>query len=168
MTTVRNLTPHPVVLVDGEATHTIPVDGPPARLVLHPDEPIDQVTVGPLTVPVVRTAASSETTGLPPQEGGVLLIVARAVAEEFPERTDLLFPHRTVRGEGGRVVGCAAFGIASPLVSPAESGDYTSEDDTAAAARLRTAEANLERAKFAAEMAAQNHLAIRLARLGNL
>jgi hypothetical protein len=109
-TTVVNLTPHHVHLVGERETVELPPAGPPARLVLRRDEPLGQVAVGPVVVPVVRTSASGEVIGLPDRRPGVLLLVGRAVAEALPHRDDLVFPHDTVRNDRGAVVGCRALG----------------------------------------------------------
>lgn len=119
---LRNLTPHPVRLLgaepgDGPAVE-LPPDGPPARLVLAPDEADGAVRVGDLVVPLVRTAATAEVTGLPEPRPGVLLIVARSAAEAFPDRDDLCYPHRMVRDGGGAVVGCRALGRPAAKADP--------------------------------------------------
>ncbi|MBF9129151.1 hypothetical protein I0C86_09195 [Plantactinospora sp. S1510] len=114
---VVNLTPHVVRLVgDGATVELIPV-GPPARVVLRPDQIDGVVRIGPLVVPLKRTAASSEVTGVPDRRPGVLVIVARPVAEALPDRDDLVYPHDTVRDDRGVVVGCRS------LARPAVAGD---------------------------------------------
>ncbi|WP_405107994.1 hypothetical protein OG559_25405 [Micromonospora sp. NBC_01405] len=103
---VVNLTPHVVRLVGDGVTVEVPPAGPPARVVLRPDREDGAVRVGPLVVPLKRTAASPVVTGVPDRRSGVLFIVARAVAEALPERDDLVYPHDTVRDAAGVVVGC--------------------------------------------------------------
>lgn len=110
-----NLTPHVVRLVGDEAQVELPPAGPPARVVLQPDRVDGAIRVGPLVVPLKRTAASPLVTGVPDRRPGVLFIVARAVAEALPERDDLVYPHDTVRDERGVVVGCRS--LARPAVS---------------------------------------------------
>jgi len=112
---VVNLTPHVVRLVgDGAAVELAPA-GPVARVVLRPDRADGVVRIGRLVVPLRRTSASSLVTGVPNRRPGVLLIVARAVAEALPDRDDLFYPHDTVRDEHGVVVGCRA--LARPAAS---------------------------------------------------
>jgi hypothetical protein len=111
---VVNLTPHVVRLIGEEATVELPPAGPPARVVLRPDRADGTVRIGPLVVPLKRTAASPTVTGLPERKPGVLLIVARPVAEALPERDDLFYPHDTVRDANGMVVGCRS--LARPAV----------------------------------------------------
>ncbi|ASW55505.1 hypothetical protein [Plantactinospora sp. KBS50] len=107
---VRNLTPHVVRLIgDGQIVALEPA-GPPARVVLHADRPDGTVRIGPLVVPLKRTAASPLVTGLPERRPGVLLIVARPVAEARPDRDDLVYPHDTVRDAAGVIVGCRSLG----------------------------------------------------------
>jgi hypothetical protein len=103
---VLNLTPHPIRLVGDDSVVQLATSGPPARVVLLPDRPDGQVRIDGLVVPLKRTAASAEVTGLPGARPGVLLIVARPVAETLPHRDDLVYPHDTVRDATGAVVGC--------------------------------------------------------------
>lgn len=112
---VVNLTPHIVRLVGDGVTVELAPAGPPARVVLRPDRVDGAVRIGPLMVPLKRTAASPAVTGVPPRSPGVLLIVARAVAEALPDRDDLFYPHDTLRDDRGVVVGCRS--LARPAVA---------------------------------------------------
>lgn len=103
---VVNLTPHVVRLVGDEAVVELVPAGPPARMALLADVDDGAVRVGPLLVPLKRTAASSAVTGVPAPCPGVLFIVARAVAEALSDRDDLVYPHDTVRSASGAVIGC--------------------------------------------------------------
>lgn len=105
-TEVLNLTPHVVRLVGGATTVELVPAGPPARVVLRPDIDDGSIRIGGLVVPLKRTAASAQVTGVPARRLGVLLIVGRPVALALPERDDLVFPHDTVRDGSGAVVGC--------------------------------------------------------------
>jgi hypothetical protein len=113
---VVNLTPHVVRLIGAETTVELLSAGPPARVVLRPDRDDGAVRIGPLLVPVKRTAASPLVTGVPDRRPGVVFIVARPVAEALPDRDDLFYPHDTVRDERGVVVGCRS------LARPARDG----------------------------------------------
>lgn len=115
---VLNLTPHVVRLVGDDATVELAPAGPPARVVLRPDRADGVVRVGPLLVPLKRTAASEVVTGVPDPRPGVLLIVARPVAEALPHRDDLVYPHDTVRDADGVIVGCRS--LARPAVSASD------------------------------------------------
>lgn len=112
---VVNLTPHVVRLMGDGVTVELPPAGPPARLVLRPDREDGSVRVGPLVVPLKRTAASGVVIGVPDRRPAVLLIVARPVAEALPDRDDLVYPHDTVRDAAGVVVGCRS--LARPVVA---------------------------------------------------
>lgn len=104
-----NLTPHTITLVGtGGATETIQPSGPPARVTLASDIPDGVVEVGSMDVPLVRTARTSEVTGLPEPQDGVLYVVSRQVVEAMPERKDLVFTHLAVRGAGNQIIGCRA------------------------------------------------------------
>jgi hypothetical protein len=118
VTTVLNLTPHIIHLIGPDAAEEIPPDGPPARLTLAPEQPIGDVRVGAVTLPVVGTGSTGRVTNLPERRPGVLLIVARAVAEALPDRDDLVFPHNAVRDTLGVVVGCRAFGQVTQHAAP--------------------------------------------------
>jgi hypothetical protein len=107
---VINLTPHVIRLIGDTATVELPPAGPAARVVLLPDRHDGQIRIGSLLVPLKQTAASAEVTGLPEQRLGVLLIVARPVAEALPQRDDLLYPHDTIRDANGTVTGCRSLG----------------------------------------------------------
>lgn len=111
-----NLTPHVVRLIGDDASVELAPAGPPARLVLLPDQHDGFVRVGPLAVPLKRTAASSEVTGLPDPRSGALFIVARVVAEALPHRDDLVYPHDAVRDSAGVVIGCRS--LARPAIRP--------------------------------------------------
>ncbi|GAA0743605.1 hypothetical protein Drose_15105 [Dactylosporangium roseum] len=108
-----NLTQHVVRLVGTGATVELRPAGPAARLMLEPDRDDGVLRVGPLVVPLKRTAASSQVVGVPPRRPGAWLIVARVVAEALPDRDDLLYPHDMVRNAAGMVVGCRS--LARPM-----------------------------------------------------
>lgn len=107
---LRNRTPHPIHIVGDDRTLEIAPDGPPARLVLAPDQPDGTLTIDGVPVPLLRTTATASVADLPAPEPGTLLVVARPVAEALPERDDLAYPHRSVRDDRGAVIGCRALG----------------------------------------------------------
>jgi len=111
---LRNLTPHAVRLIGDTGAVELSPDGPPARLVLAADVADGHVEVDGVTIPLVRTAATTTLVGLPDPAPGVLLVVARPVAEAAALRDDLVYPHRTVRDADGNVVGCRALGRPAP------------------------------------------------------
>ena len=56
-------------------------------------------------VPVYETQFL-EVTGLPEQQGGVLLLISRMVLTALPERLDLVCPGELVRDKDGKPCGC--------------------------------------------------------------
>lgn len=109
---IRNLTPHPVTLIFGGQTITLPPDGAPPR-VSTTETPAGTATVNGTQVPIVQVG-TGDLVGLPDQQPGVLLVVSRMVAEAAPHRRDLVIPHGLVRDDAGRVVGCSALGQVPP------------------------------------------------------
>lgn len=103
---IVNLTPHAVTLIVDDGTAVIPPGGTVARVTLMPDWALGTVEVDGFTVPVVGTASTGQVTGLPELTSGVLLVVARQVAQALPDRHDLVCPHNLVRDEAGVVIGC--------------------------------------------------------------
>jgi hypothetical protein len=99
-----NLTPHPVNLLLGERTITVPPEGIVARVreEILPDTGI--VLDDGVEVPVVRKVLR-EVVGLPEPSEGVFFIVSLAVAQAAREREDLLVPDDFVRDEEGRITG---------------------------------------------------------------
>jgi len=106
--TLRNYTAHPVEIRTAGRCLFVEPSGTVARCVEDPGAPGAPVVVrvGGHPVVVVSGAMESTVTGLPPCEEGVLCIVSRLVAQAYPRRPDLVFPHTLVRGADGRSVGC--------------------------------------------------------------
>ena len=107
MITYLNLTPHPlnVKSVDGEYV-TIPPSGDVARVV-YDHFPPEQVRIDSHEIAVSVAGAPREIVGLPNPEEGVVLIVAKAVADAAPRhRGDLMSPGRLIRDADGTVIGC--------------------------------------------------------------
>lgn len=76
-------------------------DTPAARIV---QEAVSEVVDGGVPVRAIRYG---ETVGLPEMVDGVLLVVARVVAQQVP-RADLVFPDQEVRDADGQIIGCRA------------------------------------------------------------
>ncbi|GAB6875549.1 hypothetical protein [Thermaerobacter litoralis] len=107
---LRNLTPHPVTLVgpDGEQHTIAPDPAGPARVVIgRVEEGTVDIEGVPFPVPVFRSRVTAPAQ-LPEPEPGVLLLVARAVAETVPDRQDLVIVDQTVRDDQGRIIGAQA------------------------------------------------------------
>ncbi len=105
---LRNYTAHPVAIHTAGRCLLVEPSGTVARCAEEPGAPAAPVVVrvGDHPVVVVSGATESTVTGLPPRADGVLCIVSRLVAQAYPQRPDLVFPHTLVRGAGGRSVGC--------------------------------------------------------------
>ena len=101
---IRNFTAHEVVLFVNGEQKKYPSEGRARVDVTHvKDSTIDGADViTPIYGPV---------TGLPEERSDTWLIVSRMVAEELPDRTDLIWPERTIRDDSGRVIGCRAWGM---------------------------------------------------------
>jgi len=100
--TLRNLTPHPLVVVDpdGAVRLSLPACPTPPRV----EQVVDaEDTLEPGVV--VRHLRYAAVNGLPDPIDGVLLVVSRVVARETP-RVDLVFPDVEVRDPDGRIVAC--------------------------------------------------------------
>ena len=106
-TIYRNLTPHPLYVKaqDGEYV-TIPPSGDVAR-VIYDRLPPEQVRIDGHEIAVAVAGVPREIIGLPDPEPGVVLIVAKAVADAAPaHRGDMMSPGRLIRDEDGTVIGC--------------------------------------------------------------
>ena len=116
-----NLTPHDVVLdLGGGETLRIPAAGVVPRLLLSegrqehlrvadPARPDDETAVRDVPLAVGAAWLGLEPP-LPEPEPGTLYITSRAVAEHFPDRTDLVWPDGLVRDAEGAVVAARRLG----------------------------------------------------------
>lgn len=118
----RNLTPHPLQLLDAAgAVMKLPVDGPAPQLVVCHE---DLGTLAGLSIVASTTGA---VTGLPEPEAETILIVSALVAEAS-YRDDLAYPGEAVRKSGKIVFAkglCAGPGLARRLrerIRPRPSG----------------------------------------------
>lgn len=105
MTTIRNLTPHTVTLLDasGEVVQEYPVENPCPRVA------VVETAAGEIAgAPIVRQQYG-QVQDLPEEVAGTYLIVSALVQAAAPERRDLLIPAQLVRDEAGRIIGCRAF-----------------------------------------------------------
>ena len=112
MTTVelRNLTPHPVTLLDADDRPvTLTPAGPVPRVGLSRQE-VDQVATAHGRIRITESSLTATVQGLPEPRDGVLLIVSRLTAEAASERFDLVFPDDLQRDLAGVVVGARALG----------------------------------------------------------
>lgn len=104
-----NLTPHEVVLFDGEEVAVrFPPDGRFAR-VASTAASVDQVEVDENKIDIAHLV-TGEVTDLGPPRPGVIYIVSRVTAAALPERHDLVFPDDDVRDHANQLIGCRRFG----------------------------------------------------------
>jgi len=105
---IINLTPHPLVVIGGSATVTIPPSGTVARVATH-TEPAGYVDVDGITVPVQKQVLG-QIVNLPDPAPDTIYVVSLPVAAAAGRlgRTDVVSP-RVVRDEQGNVVGCDGF-----------------------------------------------------------
>jgi hypothetical protein len=101
-----NLTPHEVVLVQGETHLVVPPSGTIARAATTRQQ-VAVLDVDGSTIPVNRVVFG-QVENLPGPVEGVWYIVSSIVAQALPERQDLLVPDDTVRDESGRIIGARA------------------------------------------------------------
>lgn len=109
MTKIVNLTPHDVVVYNGdEVIARYPSAG--AARVSQTDEAAGELS----GVPLVRTVFG-EVENLPDPQDGVMLVVSAitaTAAKASGRRTDdLLLPANPVRDAQGRIIGCRAFAL---------------------------------------------------------
>jgi len=116
---IRNLTPHPITLANGDTSITIQPEPVPARCA-QIDEVVGEValtdsTYTDFSVPIVRSTYG-EITGLPePQEGVIYvtsLLVAQAAAAQG--RRDVFAVGRPIRDAQGRIVAAGALTAVKP------------------------------------------------------
>lgn len=132
--TIRNLTPHPVVILrddaDGvvvgftgvgpaskEGRFTLIATIAPAGIVaraVQKDEPVGTVEVEGYAVPQIRTVFGSPT-DLPSSEAGVMFVVsvitAQAAKVAGRDTSDLLITSDPVRDSSGRFIGVRKFAV---------------------------------------------------------
>jgi len=107
MEIIKNLTPHPIHLVD-EDNNVIRTFAP-AGLVRLKAATVDAgFTVDDCKV--TRTVFG-EPVGLPEYQFGQFYIVSQLVKSALPTREDLLVPAEVVRDQNGNILGCKSFGI---------------------------------------------------------
>ena len=100
---LKNYTPHNVVIVINDSKIVIPSDG--IARVTETKTTTPSIDVDGVTVETFMSAFG-EVENLPPQEGGVMVIVSALVASAAKGRDDLLVPGELVRDDGGNIVGC--------------------------------------------------------------
>jgi hypothetical protein len=104
--TVVNLTPHNVNVINDDGTTTYPPSGTVARVTTQ------SVRVGLLGdgTPLFRTLYG-EVEGLPEPTEGTVYLVSSLVRNRVPNRTDVFSPFQLVRDENGNTVGCRGLDV---------------------------------------------------------
>lgn len=110
-TTLINLTPHDVVVLDESGVEVLRVapQEQPARLV-EVRGATTTLRIGDTTISVVGLGYLDVVLNLPDPQDGVKYIVSRVPAQGIPPRDDLLFPIDEVRDAANQIIGCRAFG----------------------------------------------------------
>lgn len=105
MASIKNLTPHNIVVVlDDDIRYVITPSGTVARC-SQKTESIGEINGVPLT----RTVFG-DVINLPAPKEDTIYLVSTLVAQACPNRNDLFIPNEIVRDENGKVVGCKSFG----------------------------------------------------------
>jgi hypothetical protein len=106
VTTLRNLTAHPVTILGERDSVVLPGSSSPPRIT---DQIVrsSSVAVGQLDIPV-REITAGRVLGLPEPHDDVLYVVPRIIAAACPDRRDLVVPFEDIRDHDGRVIGCRA------------------------------------------------------------
>lgn len=114
MTTLRNLTPHAITLIDADGSQFTVQPEPVSARCEPRDTPMGlECILGEGTthmIPLVSPGYGA-VTGLPGEETGVLLFVSRVIMDACPTRHDLVTSASLVRDADGRIVGCGALAI---------------------------------------------------------
>ena len=106
MKTVKNLTPHPIHVVDENAkiVKTFATDG-----LVRLKASTVKTNLEIEGVPITKTEFG-EPVGLPEFQDGVFFIVSQLVKSALPGRNDLLVPAEVVRDATGNIIGCRSLG----------------------------------------------------------
>ena len=101
---IKNLTPHVVIIHVGENRVEIPSTGV-ARC------KATSTKIGECNGIPLQSTVFGEVSDLPTQEDGVLLIVSALVRQALPSRGDLASPADLVRDDKGQIIGCRALDV---------------------------------------------------------
>lgn len=105
-----NLTPHELVVFDGDKVSLrVPVSGPTARIV-EIREARDALLLGGVEIPLVELSYSRDVENLPASRDNTTYVVSRVTAQALAHRADLVFPIDEVRDTRGRIIGCRGLG----------------------------------------------------------
>ncbi len=105
LTVLVNLTPHDVLVIDGEKIIQIEKSGEIARVSSSSEK------VGTAAGLPLFATKFGEVANLPEPKKGNLYIVSALVRAALPHRKDLLSPSQLVRNSEGAVIGCQGFDV---------------------------------------------------------
>ena len=107
MKKIINLTPHVISIVatieGGEEIIEIPISGIIARVKMEREQ-VGTLTVNGHIIPIIRQY-STGVENLPAPVSDVFYVVSQMVADQSPQRKDLLVPGDLKRDENGEIIG---------------------------------------------------------------
>lgn len=102
---IINLTPHVVTIINTDGTEIhFPASGQIARCAVNTVQ-TGYILYGEREIPTYRTQYG-EVVGLPDPVDSTIYIVSTPVAQNVPDRKDVLVPAETIRDAEGRIIGC--------------------------------------------------------------
>ena len=107
MAIIKNLTPHPINLLD-ENNNIVRTFGSDGLVRLKANTVSAGFTVDDCKI---TKTVFGEPDGLPEYQFGQFYIVSQLVKSALPQREDLLVPAEVVRDANGNIIGCKSFGI---------------------------------------------------------
>ena len=108
---IVNLTPHPIVIINGEDSIKIEPSGELARCQTT-RKVVGTLSINGIDVPATKTEFG-EVVGLPEPKENVAYIVSALVAQACPTRSDLCIPDDSVRDNEGKIIGCRALSFSN-------------------------------------------------------
>ena len=105
MEKIRNLTPHPVIIIqqDGDKIEIQSEGVVRLKVEIKPAGTI-------AGIPLVENIFG-QPEGLPEPKAGTWLIVSQIVKSALPDRNDLLVPAEVMRDNSGNIIGCRSLSI---------------------------------------------------------
>lgn len=105
MNNIINLTPHTVTIVNPDGSElSFPASGTIARCAVNTVQ-TGYILYSEQEIPTYRTQYG-EVIGLPDPQDGVIYITSTPVAQNVPDRKDVLVPAECIRDAEGRIIGC--------------------------------------------------------------
>ena len=117
---IRNCTPHDLVLYAPNSEKVLATwekSTTPIRVAESITKLPNIIVAEKSSLPLFQINTDNKRTQLPEPESGVLFVVSRVTAMQYPKRRDFIFPFQEVRDETGRIIGCRGFGSFASLTS---------------------------------------------------